>query len=81
MLFKLLAAPITAPIAGFRFILEQIQELAERELDDEEHLREELLLLQLRLDEGEISEEEYAAAEMQIIERLRAARAARGGVS
>jgi hypothetical protein len=74
MLLKLLGAPITAPLAGFRFILGQLQDLADRELFDEGNIRDELLLLQLQLDEGEITEEEYTEAEARIMERLRAAR-------
>ena len=47
---------------------------AERELYDEERIREELLLLQLRLDEGEITEDDYLVEEADIMVRLRAAR-------
>lgn len=78
MLFKLLAAPVTLPVSGLRFILQQLLEMAERELRDEDRIRDELRLLQLRLEEGEISEEEYAAAEAALIARWRAARVARG---
>jgi hypothetical protein len=74
MLLKLLTAPLTAPLAGFRFILNQIGEMAEHELYDEAHIREELLELQLRLDEGDITEEEYAEQEADVMSRLRAAR-------
>ena len=48
MLLKLLTAPITAPLAGFRFVLGQIEDMAEREVYDVDRIREELLLLQLR---------------------------------
>jgi hypothetical protein len=74
MLLRLLTAPVTLPISGFRFILNQVAEMAERELLDEERIREDLLLLQVRLDDGEISEEQYLAEEAQIMARLRAAR-------
>ncbi|HZR98069.1 MAG TPA: gas vesicle protein GvpG [Chloroflexota bacterium] len=74
MLFKLLTAPITAPLAGFRFILNQVGEMAERELYDEDRIREELLELQLRLDEGDIDEDEYAEREADVMARLRVAR-------
>jgi hypothetical protein len=77
MLFKLLAAPVTMPVAGFRFILDQLQQMAERELLDVDRIRDDLLLLQLRLEEGEITEEEYAVLEAEIMARLRAARALR----
>jgi hypothetical protein len=74
MLLKLLTAPLTAPLAGFRFILNQVGEMAERELYDEDRIREELLELQLRLDEGDITEEEYAEQEADVMARLRMAR-------
>jgi hypothetical protein len=73
----LLTAPIGAPIAGFRFLLEQIRDMAERELYSEERIREDLLLLQLQLEEGEIGEDQYTARESEIIARLREARARR----
>ena len=80
----LLLAPVTLPISGFRFILNQIAEMAERELLDEDRIREELLLLQVRLDEGEITEDDYLAREADVMARLRMAREyrerqARGG--
>lgn len=74
MLFKLLTAPITGPMAGFRFVLGQVQQLAEQEVMGVDHLREELLLLNLRLEEGEITDEEFATQEAEIMARLRAAR-------
>jgi len=74
MLFKILGAPITAPLFGFRFILSQLEEMAERELYDEERIKEDLLLLQLRLDDGEITEDEYLVDEAEIMARMRAAR-------
>ena len=74
MLLKLLMAPLTAPLAGFRFILNQVGEMAEAELYDESRIREELLELQLRLDEGDITEDEYVEQEADVMARLRVAR-------
>ena len=74
MLLRLLTAPVSLPISGFRFILSQVAEMAERELLDEDRIREELLLLQVRLEDGEVTEEEYLVLEGEIITRLRAAR-------
>lgn len=74
MIFKLLTLPVTAPVSGFQFILHQLGEMAERELMDEGLIREEILLLNLRLEEGEISEEEYGRQEAELMARLRAAR-------
>lgn len=77
MLFQLLTAPISLPVAGFKFILQQLAEVAEHELMDEDHIHEELLLLNLRLEEGEINEGEFAEQEAEIMVRLREARAYR----
>ena len=77
MLLQLLTAPISLPLAGFRFILGQIQELAERELYDEDRIRDDLLLLQLQLEEGEIDEAEFQLREGEIMQRMRVARAHR----
>ncbi len=74
MLLKLLTAPLSLPLSGFRFVLGRVEEMAERELYDEERIREDLLLLQLRLDEGEITEDEYVPEEAEIMARLRTAR-------
>lgn len=66
---------LLAPVNGFKFILKQIQQMAERELNDDSTLKEELLELQMRLELEEISEEEYAAREAEIFARLRIIRA------
>jgi gas vesicle protein GvpG len=82
MLLQLLTAPVSMPVFGLRFVLQRLLEVAEQELLDVDRMHEDLLLLHLRLDEGEISEEAYLAAEAAIMQRLREARAyreARGG--
>lgn len=81
MLFTLLTAPLSGPILGLRFVLQQVQTLAERELMDVDRIQEELVLLHLRLEDGEISEEEYKAQEAEVIARLRAAREYREAAS
>src|ERR1700694_5865204 len=54
VLFKLLAAPLGLPLAGVKFVLRQLADLADQELNDEGVLREQLLLLQVQLEEGDI---------------------------
>jgi hypothetical protein len=71
MLFKLLGAPVTLPIAGMKFILQQIADLADKELNDESVVREQLLLLQVQLEEGDIDEDEFAEREPELLARLR----------
>ena len=72
MIGQLLGLPITGPIAGFNFIMRQLLEMAERELYDPERIREEILLAQMRLEQGEITEEEYKELEGPLMERWRA---------
>ena len=77
MLLKLLGLPVSLPIAGVRFCLNQIAEIADAELTDDAPVKEELLLLQLQLEEGEVTEEEYVEREAAIMRRLREIRAYR----
>ncbi|SRR6266496_294768 len=59
------------PFSGFGFILRTLQKIAEEEFTDDAPVKERLLELQLRLESGEIGEEEYAAEEEDIIRQLR----------
>jgi hypothetical protein len=59
---------------GFAFILKQLVAMAEREMYDPERIREQILLLQMKLDEGEITEEEYNRQEAELMVEWRAAR-------
>ena len=71
MLLKLLGAPLTLPLAGMQFILQQIADLADQELYDEGPVRDQLLLLQVQLEDGDIDEDEYAEREADLLARLR----------
>jgi len=51
-----------------------VTEQAEKELYDEDKVRGQLMELEVRYDLGEISEEEYMAAEEALLERLRVIR-------
>lgn len=71
VLFKLLGAPFTLPVAGMKFIFQQVADLADQELNDEGVLREQLLLLQVQLEEGDIDEDEFTAREAELLARRR----------
>jgi hypothetical protein len=77
MLFKLLGLPLTLPAAGIKFCFQQVLNSAERELYDDEPVKEQLLLLTLKLEEGEITEDEYVEQEAFLHMRLREIRAYR----
>lgn len=63
---------LLAPVNGFKFILGQIQKLADQELNDDTLIKEQLLELEMRRELDEISEEEYKETEAELFARLRA---------
>ena len=65
---------LLAPVNGFKFILGQIQKLADQELNDDTLIKEQLLELQMRLELDEISEDDFKAREAELFARLRAIR-------
>jgi Gas vesicle protein G len=71
ILFKLLALPITAPVAGVRYCIEKVVEYAEHEFTDEEPVRDQLLELHVELEEGRVTEDEYVEREAVLLVRLR----------
>jgi Gas vesicle protein G len=58
-------------VGGIRFVIEKLTAAVEAELNDDSHLREELLAAQMRLELGELSEEEFVVFEREILARLR----------
>ena len=63
---------LLAPVSGFKFILGQIQKMADQELNDDTVIKEQLLELQMRLELEEISEADYQEREAELFARLRA---------
>jgi Gas vesicle protein G len=66
---------LLAPFNGFKFILNQIQKIADTELNDDTFIKEQLLELQMRVELDEISDEEYREREAELFARLRAIKA------
>ena len=62
-------------INGISFVLDKVATVADAELNDPERQRERLLEAQLKLETGEISEDEFAAIESDVFERIREIRA------
>ncbi|HST21461.1 MAG TPA: gas vesicle protein GvpG [Blastocatellia bacterium] len=63
------------PFSGFRFILGQLQKIADQELNDESVIKQQLLELQMRLELEEVSEEEFTKREAELFARLRVIKA------
>jgi hypothetical protein len=58
-------------IGSLRFVLDKVVVAAESELNNEDTLRHELLTAEMRLEQGEIDEEEFAVIEGDVLARLR----------
>jgi hypothetical protein len=73
----LLLSPVMAPVWGFRFVLERLQEEAEANLRDEGRGFAELIDLSMRHSAGKLSDAEYAEQEAALLDRLSAIRESR----
>jgi gas vesicle protein GvpG len=61
-------------IGGFKFVLRRLADAVESERSDEGALREELLAAQMRLELGEITEDEFKEQEARLLAQIREAR-------
>jgi hypothetical protein len=66
-------------IGSLRFVLDKVVAAAEAEALDDSALREQLLEAQMRLELGEISDEEFSVIESDVLARIREIRGARPG--
>ena len=71
----------TVLIGGLRFVFDKIAAAVDTELNDDTALREQLLAAQMRVELGEMSEEEFADLEADVLARLREIRDRRQGGS
>jgi hypothetical protein len=72
LLKSILLAPVMLPASGLKWVFEEIRDVADRELNDPQAIRREMLELQQRLDAGLISEVAYDSAETELLARLNA---------
>jgi hypothetical protein len=77
----ILLAPIKLPIAGFNWILRQIQTMADEELLNDQPWKEKLIELQMMLEVGDITEEQYKEEEAKVFAALRDVRARREAIA
>jgi hypothetical protein len=62
---------LLAPFKGWNFIMRTLLKVAEEQWTDDAPLKEQLLALQVQLEEGEITEEQYLEAEAAILRGIR----------
>ena len=58
-------------IGSLRFVLDKVVQAAEAEAQDDSALRDQLLEAQMRLELGEITEDEFVVIERDVIARMR----------
>jgi hypothetical protein len=61
----------TLLIGSLRFVLDKVVAAAEAEMQDDTALREQLLEAQMRLELGEISDDEFTEIERDVVARIR----------
>ena len=66
-------------MGGIGFVLDKVASAVDAEMNDEGSLREELLAAQMRLELGEMDEEDFAELERDVLARLREIRERRQG--
>lgn len=66
------------PLQPVLMVAEKIDELIQKELYDEDRIKENLMQLQLKLDLGQLSLEEYERQEEELLARLNQVLAERG---
>ena len=68
-------------IGGLRFVLDKVATVVDAELNDDTALREQLMAAQMRVELGEMSQEDFAGLEAEILVRLREIRERKQGQS
>jgi hypothetical protein len=67
--------PVTGPVGATKWSLNQVMKIVEEELTDDTTVKQDFMALQMKLELGEIDDEEYVEQEAIIMARLREVRA------
>ena len=58
-------------IGGIKYVLDKVATVADQEINNPERQRERLLEAQMKLESGEITDEEFAVNETDVFDRIR----------
>ena len=75
LLSKVLFFPIAGPVAGIRWSLNKVVQVAAEEITDDAPVKQALMELQMKLELGDITDDEYVEREAILMARLREVRA------
>jgi hypothetical protein len=68
-------------VGGLRFVLDKVAAVVDTELNDDTALREQLLAAQMRVELGEMRQDDFDALESEILARLREIRERQQGTA
>jgi hypothetical protein len=74
ILSKIIFFPVTGPVAGIKWSLGKVMGVVEEELTDDTPIKQELMELQMKLELGDITDDEYVEGEAALMARLREVR-------
>ena len=75
LISNILLFPVTGPVAGIKWTLGKVAQVVDEELTDDTPIKQELMELQMKLELGDITDDEYVQREADIMARLRDVRA------
>jgi hypothetical protein len=58
-------------VGGIRYVLDKVATIADQEVNDPERQRERLLEAQMQLENGEMTDKQFAAVEADVFDRIR----------
>lgn len=70
ILLDILGAPLMVPVKGLKWISEKIADVADQQVTDRAKQQSELIELQMLLEMGDITEEEFKLREDAILKRM-----------
>jgi hypothetical protein len=70
ILFNILAFPVMGPVAGVKWIAEKVDDAVRQTVSNPAKIKEDLLELQMQVEMGKISEEEFSRQEAELLEKL-----------
>ena len=74
LLTNILLAPFLGPINGTKWTLDKVERAVREELTDDAAVKNDYMELQMKMELGEIDDEEYVRQEAEIMRRLREVR-------
>jgi len=74
LLTNILLAPFLGPINGTKWTLDKVERAVREELTDDSSVKNDFMELQMKVELGEIDDDEYLRQEAEIMRRLREVR-------